>query len=108
MLLVSLTRWALLEQQYDFNIVHRPGRIHGNADCLSRRPHDSCEISTPKKEEPQMPHTQVMQRRDPELAALIDFLKNDILLTHAKDARKILLTSDNFYIGQDGLCKIQV
>ena len=103
-----LARWALLLQQFDFNIVHRPCRIHGNADCLSRRPHDSCEISTPKKEEPQMPHTQVMQRRDPDLAALIDFLKNDILLTHAKDARKILLTSDNFYIGQDGLCKIQV
>ena len=26
-----LARWALLLQQYDLNIVHRPGRIHGNA-----------------------------------------------------------------------------
>ena len=90
-------------QQYNFNIVHRPGRIHGNADCLSRRPYDSCEISSLKKEEPQTPHTQVMQKRDPELAALIDFLENDILPTNDKDARKILLTSDNFFIGQDGL-----
>ena len=32
-----LARWALLLRQYDFNIVHRLGRIHGNADCLSRR-----------------------------------------------------------------------
>ena len=50
----------------DFNIVHRRGRIHSNVDCLFRRPYDSCEISSPKKEEPQTPHTQEMQRRDPE------------------------------------------
>ena len=41
-----LARWALLLQQYDFNIVHRPGRIHGNTYYLSRRPYDSCEISS--------------------------------------------------------------
>ena len=70
---------------------------------MSRRPYDSCEISSLKKEEPQTPHTQEMQRRDPELAVMIDFLENDILPTNDKDARKILLTSDNFYIGQDGL-----
>ena len=98
-----LARWALLLQQYDFNTVHRPSKIHGNADCLSRHPYDSCEISSLKKEEPQMPHTQEMQRRDPELAVIIDFLENDILPTNDKDARKILLTSDSFYIGQDGL-----
>ena len=40
-----------------------------------------------------------MQRRDPEFAAVIDFLENDILPTNNKDARKILLTSDNFYRG---------
>ena len=97
-----LARWALLLQQYDFNIVHRPGRIHGNADCLSRRPYDSCEMSSLKKEDPQTPHTQDMQRRDPELAVMIDFLENDILPTNDKVARKILLTSDNFYIGQCG------
>ena len=98
-----LAKWALLLQHYDFNIVHRPGRIHVNADCLSRRPYDSCEISSLKKEEPQTPHTQEMQRRDPELAALIDFLENDILPTNDKYTCKILLTSENFYIGQDGL-----
>ena len=61
-------------QKYDFNIVHRPGRIQSNAYCLTRRPYDSCEISSLKKEEPQTSQTQEMQRRDPELSAMIDFL----------------------------------
>ena len=60
-------------------------------------------MSSLKKEEPQMHHTCEMQRRDTELTAMIDFLENDILPTNDRDARKILLTSDNFYIGQDGL-----
>ena len=33
-----LGRWALKLQGYDFEIVHKPGRVHMNADALSRRP----------------------------------------------------------------------
>lgn len=31
-----LMRWAMLLQEYDFTILHRAGRLHGNADALSR------------------------------------------------------------------------
>ncbi|XP_074040987.1 tropomodulin isoform X2 [Leptinotarsa decemlineata] len=31
-----LTRWALTLAEYDFEIIHRRGRLHGNADALSR------------------------------------------------------------------------
>ena len=55
------------------------------------------------RKEPQTPHTREMQRRDPELIALIDFIENDILPSNDKDSLKILLTCDNFYVGQDGL-----
>ena len=35
-----VTRWFLALQDYRFQVVHRPGRAHGNADALSRR--DAC------------------------------------------------------------------
>ena len=31
-------RWLQKLQEYDFEIVHRPGRMHGNADAMSRVP----------------------------------------------------------------------
>ena len=31
-------RWLAYLSQYDFRIVHRPGKLHGNADVLSRMP----------------------------------------------------------------------
>ena len=31
-----LARWSLLIQQFDFDAVHRPGVVNGNADALSR------------------------------------------------------------------------
>lgn len=34
----QVARWIQCLQEYDFDIVHRPGRQHGNADALSRRP----------------------------------------------------------------------
>jgi len=32
-----LTRWALATQPFDFTVTHRPGRLHSNADGLSRQ-----------------------------------------------------------------------
>ena len=34
----QLARWLAFIEQYNFDIVHRPGMRHGNADALSRRP----------------------------------------------------------------------
>ena len=31
-----LTRWSILLQTFDFDIVHRKGKIHSNVDALSR------------------------------------------------------------------------
>ena len=37
-----LGRWAILLQEYDFEVQYKPGKIHGNADGLSRRPYAAC------------------------------------------------------------------
>ena len=38
----QLARWLEQLQEYDFTIVHRPGKRHGNADALSRRTWSQC------------------------------------------------------------------
>jgi len=35
-------RWCEILEEFDFQIVHRPGVKHGNADALSRRPCPQC------------------------------------------------------------------
>jgi len=34
----QLARWFVFIEQYDYEVVHREARRHGNADGLSRRP----------------------------------------------------------------------
>lgn len=34
----QLCRWVTILENYDYEIVHRPSRVHGNADALTRRP----------------------------------------------------------------------
>lgn len=38
----QLARWLEKLQEFDFKIVHRPGKRHQNADALSRRPCSQC------------------------------------------------------------------
>ncbi|KAJ8369382.1 hypothetical protein SKAU_G00094100 [Synaphobranchus kaupii] len=42
----QLTRWLERLSEYNFEIIHRPGRLHSNTDSLSRRP---CRQSCPCK-----------------------------------------------------------
>ena len=46
----QVARWLEVLGTYDFEIVHRPGRIHGNADGLSWRPCQNCNKCTKLEE----------------------------------------------------------
>ena len=41
----QIARWLQKLQEYDFEIQHRLGRSHGNADALSRRPCDEIDCT---------------------------------------------------------------
>ncbi|GBN15820.1 Retrovirus-related Pol polyprotein from transposon 297 [Araneus ventricosus] len=50
----QIARWIQRLQEYDFEIQHRKGTSHENADALSRRPYpwSSCEIQKAQLEDP--------------------------------------------------------
>ena len=99
-----VARWSLLLQQYDFDIVCRPGRENSNADSLSRRPYNTCELSSLQKEVSQMVKTRQMQRRDPELSEMIDFLESDVLPFDDKWRARFCLQATNFMWGKLVYC----
>ena len=47
---MEIERWINQIDLFHFDIEHRPGKHHGNADWMSRPPRDKDETATPKKE----------------------------------------------------------
>lgn len=103
-----LARWALLLQQYDFEIVHRSGRSNGNADALSRREYDSV-VAALDTSGVQTERIKELQRKDPDLADIIEYLEFEGLPEDSKAANKLLYTIEQYYLDPDGiLCHIWI
>ena len=111
-----LARWALRLQQYDFEIIHRPGTANGNADALSRRSYSELksdsgesqsEISLPvaSMDHPCPPAQTLydLQRKDSDLHAIIEYLETSQLPEHDPKARALLLSIDSFYLDENGI-----
>ena len=98
-----LARWALLLQQYNFEIIHRPGCQNGNADALSRRLYTTTILNALQQSDPETDTIREKQRKDPELSEKMDYIQNDSFPSNDAKARRIFLRSDSFYISQDGL-----
>ena len=96
---------SLLVQQHDFEIRHRPGTSHANADALSRRLY---KLPIPTVSAYDVPGVQTsrvkeLQHRDPDLADLINYLESATLPDKDKLARSLLLTIDDYFLSDDGL-----
>ena len=109
-----LARWALQLQQYDFEIIHRAGTANGNADALSRRSYVaplSVSQETPVKLplgviEPPCPPAATLytlQRQDPDLVPIIQYLETAELPLDDSEARFLLLQIDSYYLDDNGI-----
>lgn len=85
----QLARWLGKLEQYCYRVEYRPGRVHGNADSLSRRPcGDRCKHCLTREEKATCRRTRVdegdeenkerwarMQQEDPDLSPVIGWLE---------------------------------
>ena len=106
-----LARWALSLQQYSFDIQHRSGKSHGNADGLSRRSYDNplASLNFIDAPGPRFDDVKNLQRQDPELRDTITYLENNVLPENARVSRAVLSSIHDFFLDEHGLlCRIYI
>ena len=94
------TELARLSLLIHFEILYRPGRVNRNADALSRFPYEG-----PIKVEAFVRASDTLmslQRRDREMAPLIDYLETRILPEEDAQTRSVLATADQYIVTQEG------
>ena len=85
-----LATWALLLQQYNFEIIHRPGCQNGNANALSRPPYPTTNLSALQQSDPEIDKIREKQRKDPELSEMIDYTQDEIFPSNDAKTSRIL------------------
>ena len=99
----NLARWALLHQQHDFAIIHRPDTSNGNTDALSRLSRLDIQLAAIDSPGVQTITVLDLQRVDPSLRHLIAYLEYNELPDDHRIARTLLLHVDNFFLNDDGI-----
>ncbi|XP_065670064.1 uncharacterized protein LOC136088898 [Hydra vulgaris] len=96
-----LARWSLILQSYNFEIAYRSGKIHGNADGLSRCSYNTVATMTvPGKS---IDHLVKEQRSDPYYARLVTYLTKRELPDDLKEAKKVLAMEGSYHLDENGL-----
>ena len=98
-----LGRWSVLLQGYDFDIVHKSGKSHGNADALSRRQYEEQSSQVPITEPAQVHsvHKSVEDNTDTQCETL------EYKLTYATDIERTIFSIDNPENGTDQSINVQ-
>lgn len=101
-----LARWAIYLQAYEFDIIHRSGRIHSNADTLSR-PVFAVTLRSGKQLEPDADDNYISQKSLDiyEDANLLHYLRNGSHIPGLpyKQVKRIEKQAENYKIeNKDG------
>lgn len=99
-LCVRVARWALLLEEFDYTIEHRPGKSMVHVDALSRNPLPSC-LTIGECEEGLMARLKRAQKGDDELRSLID-------ATERGEANSCLIRGGILYREVDGDIRVVV
>ena len=106
-----LSRWSLTLQSYSFQIKHRSGKHHHNANALSRiPPYAECndiknnDIYVSAVDVPglQLDRVKCMQEQDRSLGELYDYFDKSNVHVDSKEACKLMATSED-YVMEDGI-----
>ena len=90
-------RWISKVQGYDFSVVHRPGRLHSNADTLSRYPvvgEDNVMVTSTNFSE--------IQKDDVYCNAWMNFLTNGMKPADNTLAAKLEREKEQHFVAKDG------
>jgi hypothetical protein len=120
-----LAKWAYVLNQYDYEVIYKPGRTHTNADFVSRLPYET--VIPAEDLEPNVPpyldalqvggqdvdtgiteectadaltpeKIKIHQRRDPTLIPLIQYLEEDRLPETKEQTNRILWQADSHFL----------
>ena len=103
----KFARWIFMIQEYDYEILSRPGKIHGNADALSRRPViEECDevnrIAVRHDKKEQLSSFAKMQRRDPYCNKIIKYLQTGTIDGNEHVEKTIISISRFMWIDEEG------
>lgn len=90
-----IARWILKLQEYEFEIIHRPGSRNSNADTLSRLPINAIFFQSDKSSA----ELRSKQLNDPDLAVLIRYIEKKLANAPeqlTKQQRRLLSRSEEF------------
>ena len=118
----KLARWGMAIQELDLHIHHWSGKKNTNADALSRYPvfstesassnHQVLEVvaaTTPSWESAKggEPTLSTLQRADPQLPPIVEYVEKGELLEDDKRARELALTKSQYTIVDSVLYRVE-
>ncbi|KAL5506599.1 hypothetical protein EMCRGX_G008281 [Ephydatia muelleri] len=112
----QVARWLECLSEYDFEVVHRPGTKHTNADALSRMPCPQCQLSFPQvctmQSDVWLPcwtldELAEEQRQDSSIGQVIQWMENDsiprVFPKHLSSHTQALWAQSSYLVLQNGV-----